>query len=202
MEYVILGLLLLRSMTGYEVRMHIRQYFQSICSDSLGTIQSVLKKLLQEGYAEQTEVCEKKLLKKYYHITPQGADYVSAWLQSPIDMSKTKNMDLAKLLFMGMVPKQARRALLTQSMEQMRAEHKALRDMKAQIAADKEKQAVRAYLQENIRNKKLLLSVSEAVSLPQAVEDIAFFEMAALDYGIASLEFYLDWFQKLSENLE
>ncbi len=202
MEYVILGLLLLRSMTAYEVRGQIRQHFQSICSDSLGTIQSVLKKLLQAGCVEQTEVSEKKLLKKYYHITAQGADYVSAWLQSPIDMGKTKNMDLAKLLFMGMVPKLQRKALLAQSVEQMQAELAALHGIKAQIALAKEKQAVLEYLQENNEKKNLLLSVSEAASLSQAVEDIAFFEMAALDYGIASLEFHLDWFQKLSENLE
>ena len=46
MDKIILGILMLRRMTAYELRNTIRDNFKSMCSDSLGSIQVTLKKLL------------------------------------------------------------------------------------------------------------------------------------------------------------
>ena len=40
MEYLILGLLILSPMTGYELRQFIRQNLALICSDSAGSVQT------------------------------------------------------------------------------------------------------------------------------------------------------------------
>ena len=51
MENIILSLLLLKSMTIYEMRTFIQKNLGFVCSDSLGSLQSAIKKLLEkEGH--------------------------------------------------------------------------------------------------------------------------------------------------------
>lgn len=47
MDKLILGLLMIKHFTVYEIRQVMRQNFSSMCSDSLGSIQAALKKLSQ-----------------------------------------------------------------------------------------------------------------------------------------------------------
>ena len=49
MEYLILGLLLLAPMTGYELQRFIKQNLTLICSSSAGSVQTALTKLEKEG---------------------------------------------------------------------------------------------------------------------------------------------------------
>ena len=46
MEFLILGLLILSPMTGYELQQFIKQNLSLICSHSAGSVQSALTKLL------------------------------------------------------------------------------------------------------------------------------------------------------------
>ena len=55
MEYLILGLLILSPMTGYELRQFIRQNLALICSDSAGSVQTALAKLGREGFVTSSE---------------------------------------------------------------------------------------------------------------------------------------------------
>lgn len=48
MDKIILGILMPRRLTAYEMRNIIRENFKSMCSDSLGSIQSALKKLVEK----------------------------------------------------------------------------------------------------------------------------------------------------------
>ena len=50
MENIILSLLLLKSSTIYEMRTYIQKVLSTVCSDSLGSMQIALKKLLEKGY--------------------------------------------------------------------------------------------------------------------------------------------------------
>lgn len=45
MEFLILGLLILSPMTGYELQQFIKQNLSLICSHSAGSVQSALTKL-------------------------------------------------------------------------------------------------------------------------------------------------------------
>ena len=49
MDKLILGLLMIKHFTVYEIRQVMRQNFSYMCSDSLGSIQAALKKLSQQG---------------------------------------------------------------------------------------------------------------------------------------------------------
>ena len=105
MDKLILGLLMIKHFTVYEIRQVMRQNFSSMCSDSLGSIQAALKKLSQQGAVTYSEYVEKGKMKKEYAITASGRILFLEWLKTPIDMSKNKNMDLGKFLFMGYLPK-------------------------------------------------------------------------------------------------
>ena len=49
MEYLILGLLTLSPMTGYELQQFIKNNLSLICSHSAGSVQAALAKLEREG---------------------------------------------------------------------------------------------------------------------------------------------------------
>ena len=86
MNNIILDILMMRRMTAYELRSVLGEHFQSMCSDSLGSIQAALKKLLQLGYVTYDEVVENGRFKKRYAITKEGRQSLIQW----IDMGKTK----------------------------------------------------------------------------------------------------------------
>ena len=56
MEYLILGLLILSPMTGYELQQFIRQNLALICSHSAGSVQAALRKLEQGGVYHRRRV--------------------------------------------------------------------------------------------------------------------------------------------------
>ena len=68
MDKLILGLLMIKHFTVYEIRQIIRQNFTSICSDSLGSIQAALKKLSQQEAVTFSEYVEKGKMKKEYSL--------------------------------------------------------------------------------------------------------------------------------------
>ena len=49
MENIILSLLLIKSMTIYEIRAFIQKNLSTVCSDSMGSIQSAIKKLIEKA---------------------------------------------------------------------------------------------------------------------------------------------------------
>ena len=104
MDKIILGILMLMRLTTYEIRNIIRQNYNAMCSDSLGSIQVALKKLLQAGFVTCSEFVENGVNKKRYSIMDSGRTIFMDWLKTPVDMSKTKNMDLGQLVLMGLVP--------------------------------------------------------------------------------------------------
>ena len=55
MEHIILSLLLLKGMTIYEIRTYIQQNLSTVCSDSLGSIQVAIRKLLDKRYIDVKE---------------------------------------------------------------------------------------------------------------------------------------------------
>lgn len=71
MEYLILGLLTLTPMTGYELQQFVRQNLSLICSHSAGSVQTALSKLEKQGFVFITEAATGKR-KKIFSITDSG----------------------------------------------------------------------------------------------------------------------------------
>ena len=201
MDKLILGLLMIKHFTVYEIRQVMRQNFSSMCSDSLGSIQAALKKLSQQGAVTYSEYVEKGKMKKEYAITASGRILFLEWLKTPIDMSKNKNMDLGKFLFMGYLPKKDQLQMLDLTIEGLEIEVQEFEAVKDAIRFTEEQEKVKAYLEQNNHLASELIETSQAGDLAESISQIGYFEMKTLEFGLDSARFQLDWFTKLRQQL-
>ena len=201
MDKLILGLLMIKHFTVYEIRQVMRQNFSSMCSDSLGSIQAALKKLSQQGAVTYSEYVEKGKMKKEYAITASGRFLFLEWLKTPIDMSKKKNMDLGKFLFMGYLPKKEQLQMLDLTIEGLEVEVQEFEAVKDAIRFTEEQEKVKAYLEQNSHLATELIETSQAADLAESISQIGYFEMKTLEFGLDSARFQLDWFTKLRQQL-
>ena len=201
MDKLILGLLMIKHFTVYEIRQVMRQNFSSMCSDSLGSIQAALKKLSQQGAVTYSEYVEKGKMKKESAITASGRILFLEWLKTPIDMSKNKNMDLGKFLFMGYLPKKEQLQMLDLTIEGLEVEVQEFEAVKDAIRFTEEQEKVKAYLEQNSHLATELIETSQAADLAESISQIGYFEMKTLEFGLDSARFQLDWFIKLRQQL-
>ena len=180
MEFLLLGLLTLSPMTGYELQQFIRQNLSLICSHSAGSVQTALGKLLRAGHITASETTQGKRRKKIFSITEGGRAAFAHWIAQPMQAGKVKNMELSRLFFLG------------------------LADPHQRIAA------IRDYLRQVEETRSVLLSLRETFQqvrtgpLPPGEnwEDILRFQGYTLDYGIAAANFEADWYRRLLCDLE
>ena len=201
MDKLILGLLMIKPFTVYEIRQVTRQNFSSMCSDSLGSIQAALKKLSQQGAVTASEYVEKGKMKREYAITASGRILFLDWLKTPIDMTKNKNMDLGKFLFMGYLPKKDQIQMLDLAIEILEVEVQELEAVRDSIHFAEEQDKVRVYLEQNSHLATELIETSQATSLAESISQIGYFEVKTLEFGLDSARFQLDWFIKLRQQL-
>ncbi|WP_417025008.1 PadR family transcriptional regulator [Candidatus Allofournierella excrementavium] len=121
MEYLILGLLLLAPMTGYELQRFIKQNLALICSSSAGSVQTALTKLEKEGRIAAAETVEGRRRKKTFSITPAGRQAFAAWVARPMQAGKVKNMELARLFFLGLAQPAQRAAAIREQFRKAQA---------------------------------------------------------------------------------
>ena len=201
MDKLILGLLMIKRFTVYEIRQVMRQNFSSMCSDSLGSIQTALKKLSQQGAVTYSEYVEKGKMKKEYAITALGRILFLEWLKTPIDMSKNKNMDLGKFLFMGYLPKREQLQMMDLTIEGLEVEVQEFEAVKDAIRFTEEQEKVKAYLEQNSHLATELIETSQAADLAESISKIGYFEMKTIEFGLDSARFQLDWFTKIRQQL-
>lgn len=201
MDKIILGILMLRRMTAYEIRNVIKNNFKSICSDSLGSIQIALKKLFELGMVTCDELVEKGVNKKRYSITDAGQESLMEWLRVPVDISKTKNMDFGKILFMGYIPKENQKELIDKVILSLEEEYVSLKAVKDSINAEEERLEFEKYLLTDIEYQDRISGLNESNNISQNINEISKFTLATLDYGIDMAAFNIAWFKKLKENI-
>lgn len=201
MDKIILGILMLRRMTTYEIRNTIKNNFKSICSDSLGSIQIALKKLLELGMVTCEELVEKGVNKKRYSITDAGQETLMEWLRVPVDISKTKNMDFGKILFMGYMPKENQKELIDKIVLSLEEEYLSLKAVKESINAEEERCAFENYLLTDKEYQDRIKILNGSNNISQNINEISKFTLATLDYGIDMASFNIAWFKKLKENI-
>ena len=93
MEYLILGLLILSPMTGYELQQFIKKNLALICSHSAGSVQTA--------------------------ITETGRASFSRWVAQPMQADRVKNMELSRLFFAGLAQPEERLAAIRDYIRQM-----------------------------------------------------------------------------------
>ena len=180
MEYLILGLLILSPMTGYELQQFIRQNLALICSHSAGSVQTALAKLEREGRITAAETTQGRRRKKTFSITEEGRAAFSAWVAQPMQADKVKNMELSRLFFLGLARPEERTAAIRDYIRQM-----------------EETAAVLQAIRERFRQ------VQESPLPPGQDWDAIFrFQGYTIEYGIAAAQFERDWYRRLLCELE
>lgn len=203
MDKIILGILLLKRLTVYEIRIIIKNYFQAMCSDSLGSIQTTIKKLLAAQMITCSEYVEKSVNKKQYSITDKGRKAFLDWLHTPAAVSNPKNMEFGKMLFMGLVPSEKRPFLVDESIALLEKELTKLLELKTaiQTASDEKDQMITYWKNDT----EYLLGIQNATQISDIVESansIGDFQMLSLQYGIDSTMFQIEWFRDLRRKME
>ena len=199
MDKIILGILMLRRMTAYELRNTIRDNFKSMCSDSLGSIQVALKKLLSLKMVTFEELVEKGVNKKRYAITDDGEKILMEWIKIPIDISKTKNIDAGKLLFMGYISKSEQKNLINKIILSLEEEYTALKNLKESINFESERLEIENYLLTDTEYQKRIKNLNKKNNISENIKEISKFTLASLDYGIDAVDFNIRWFKKLKK---
>jgi DNA-binding PadR family transcriptional regulator len=95
---VILGLLTIEPMSGYEIKNTIDTTISHFWSESYGQLYPALKKLFAEGLVSRTEAGEGR--KRFvYAITEAGQAVLDAWMQEPPAPRVVRNELLLRLFF-------------------------------------------------------------------------------------------------------
>lgn len=150
-----------------------------MCSDSAGSIQVAIKKLIAENLIVYTEYVENGKNKKQYEITDEGREIFNAWIVKPMRHYKAKNMELTKLFFMGAVEKKKRVPLLKSYLVSLKTDWQALITLQKEVLESTGKSAIYD-------------------PLPELIQ----YQITTLDYGIALFEFEINWYENLINKIE
>lgn len=180
MEYLILGLLTLTPMTGYELQQFIKNNLSLICSHSAGSVQTALSKLERDGKITSCETVNGRRRKKTFTITDSGRSAFLFWVSQPMQADKVKNMELSRLFFAGLAKPEERLAAIRDYIRQM-----------------EETRGVLCAIEEQVRrmDPKDLPSGND---WPQVLR----FQRYTIQYGIAAAEFEIHWYSQLLCELE
>lgn len=203
MDKIILGILMLDRRTVYEIRSIIQKSFKAMCSDSLGSIQAAIKKLLSQQMITCREYVEKSVNKKQYSITDEGRKMFLDWVNTPAAISNPKNMELGKLLFMGLVPAERRLILVDEGIALLEQELTELLDLKASLSMlSEEKQRMAEHWAGDPEYLAGIQNATKTSSILDSANDIGDFQMLALQYGIDGTRFQLEWYRDLENKLK
>lgn len=201
MENIILSLLLIKSMTVYEMRMFIQQSLSTVCSDSLGSIQVAIKKLKDKQCVTYREYVENNIMKIEYSITECGLEQFNEWIQTPMNLQKIKNMEEGKFFFLGMAPKEIRVQSIRSYIESLRIEKEKLVSIQKYIESAKEN-AIQINVDRISKESQLekhLLSVSGEKTLESVVKNIYDYQVYNLEYGLKRIQDDITFYQSILE---
>ena len=174
MDKIILGLLMLRRFTMYEIWELVKNNFHGVYSDCLGSIEDAVKQLLDAESITYTEYEDRGVTKQRYSITKKGHSVFLDWVQTPTDVIKAKSGELGKFLFLGVVPAEKRPQLLDE---------------------------ITAILENKLTHLLEIYSFAKKSDITKKLGDTWQMQLLTLRYGIDTVRFQLEWFDKFRKEL-
>ena len=168
MDHMILGLLMLRSCSIYELQQRIEAGLNLMYSSSLGSIQAALKKLLKAGFIEVQEEMSGNRRKKIYSATSSGRAEFSSWVSSPMETETAKNPELGKLYFMGFSDPRTRCRNIRCTIENLKKVHGIL---------------------------SAIVEDGTHMEVPPEAREILHYQLASARFGRDSMKFQMDWYE-------
>ena len=175
------------------------QNISTVCSDSLGSMQAAIKKLIEKGYVIVTEYVENNTIKKRYSVTSERVKYYKGWVGTPINIQKMKSMEVGKFFFLGIAPGEKRVAFLKAYISDLEEEHKKLLVIKDYV--DKTQDTAITMNTKRIKDDPVLagnlLEVSGEKTVEAAVTNIDNYQLYMLEYGLERIQADLQFYKKI-----
>ena len=170
MDHILLGLLLLKSRTIYELHDRVEKGLSMMYSSSMGSIQAAVKKLLASGCIECSEETENGRRKKLYSITEKGKQEFLIWVDTPLDAHNTRLPELTKLYFMGFSPRENREQRLSDYVEELKKQYEVL---------------------------DRICREGETMEVPAESREIFQYQLLTARYGRDVMQFNIRWYENL-----
>ncbi|QOC91764.1 PadR family transcriptional regulator [Micromonospora craniellae] len=172
MAHVILGLLLLAPQSLYSLIKSFEAGVALFYSASSGSIKRALDTLLGKGLIEVASTEPGGRGKKVYRVTEAGRQEFHRWMTGELSGADLETATLSRLFFLGLLDPADRAPVLR------RIQERAAADL-AELTALKER--------------------LDTIEVPAEFRDVAAYQRATLDYGIASGLHALTWFGDLAD---
>jgi DNA-binding PadR family transcriptional regulator len=133
-QSVLLGFLMRRSMTGYELKKFFSISFSFFSGLSYGSIYPALSRMAKEGLVTmRLERQGSAPSRKVYTITHAGRDAFLDSLKVPLTLESPKSTFLMRLFFFADLSPQERKACAGKYLESVRAAQGALEEARPQV---------------------------------------------------------------------
>ncbi len=176
MKYIILGLLLLKPLSIYDINKAFQNIISLFYSPSYGSINTAMKKLLAKKIVECKEEVIQGRNKIVYTILEAGKKEFIGWMLSEINPNKLEVTALSKLFFLGLVDnKEDKINIISNIINTAKSEKERLETLKKE---------------------------TQAYEVPKSYKEIFLFQLKTLDYGLNSYQFSFTWFEKLLKELK
>jgi len=175
MENVVLGLLIIRSLTLYELNQAFKQGISMFYSASYGSLQIAVKNLLNKGMVVFEERVEKGRNKKVYSITAHGKDAFYRWMLDEIPVNKLEVAALSKVYFLGLIQNvEQKKEIVLEILNKIELVQDELNKMNEEISR---------------------------IEIPASYRGILTYQLKTLDYGQKAHSFAREWFLALLNDL-
>lgn len=175
MEFVILGFLMIKSLSQYDLLQALSKEVSPFYQPSLGSIQYGLNKLLKKGCISKSIAHDSKRNKHNYFITKSGIEYFSTWMLSDYNSSKFHMQFNTRLFFLGHLSVQKRIEIMKKTI----------------LFVENILQSFR------LEEQKINLQV-----IPKTILDLAIYQVKTLKLGIHRYQSMRSWISKEIEELE
>jgi DNA-binding PadR family transcriptional regulator len=175
MAHVILGLLLIAPQSFYDLIKGFEAGVALFYSASSGSIRRALDSLLARGAIEVASVEPGGRGRKVYRVTGAGREEFRAWMTGDPTGSDLETAALSRLFFLGLLEPDERAPVLRRITARIETDLAALSDLDRSL---------------------------DATDVAEEHRDILAHQRVALDYGIASQRFMLDWFRAHADRQE
>ncbi|WP_293696420.1 helix-turn-helix transcriptional regulator [uncultured Agrococcus sp.] len=165
MAHVILGLLMLWPQSLYELTKHFEAGVSLFYSASTGSIKRALDRLLAAGRIS-VESATGPRGKKTYAITEEGRAEFRRWMLDPGRGGDGETAVLARTFFLGLLEGEDRSVAAHRVHDRIRQDLNRLEQLDAQLPS---------------------------IEVPEGFEEVAHYQLATLQYGIATGRTALRW---------
>lgn len=173
-DNIILGLLLKKKLTTYDIKLAMDKSISKFYSNSFGSINPAIKKLEKNKMITCSEVVKNSRLKKIYQITKKGKESYSNWIQEPIKQGRLKDEVLIRIFFLADSDKEQQKKLIQDYLEELNTSKIGLEQTKKEI---------------------------ETIKLTTQQKSKIKFQISTLQFGIDYIKFKELWFQNLLSDL-